>query len=97
MVATGDPGKLYTLEDRHVARGTITSEVLDAKLVSKWGALRWRPRTPEGTSLSVAVRSGNVAEPDETWSDWSNEQTDARRGADYLAVRALSCNTASPC
>jgi hypothetical protein len=27
----------------------------------------------------VAVRSGNVAEPDETWSDWSAELTDAQQ------------------
>jgi len=79
VVGTGDPGKLYVLEDRYVARGTVTSEVLDAKLISKWGALRWQADTPAGTKLTLAVRSGNVAEPDETWSDWSAEQTDARQ------------------
>ena len=26
----------------------------------------------------MAVRTGNLAEPDETWSDWSAEQTDAQ-------------------
>jgi hypothetical protein len=76
VVAAGDPGKLYLLEDRYENRGTLTSAVLDAKLASRWGALRWRGRTPGKTSLSVAVRSGNVEEPDETWSDWSAEQTD---------------------
>jgi hypothetical protein len=84
VVAAGDPGKLYVLEDRYVARGTVTSEVLDAKLVSRWGALRWRARTPARTAVSVAVRSGNVAEPDETWSEWSGEQTDG----DEAAVKA---------
>ncbi len=76
IVAAGDPGKLYMLEDRHENTGTLTSAVLDAKLVSRWGALRWRGATPGKCTLSVAVRSGNVAEPDETWSDWSDEQTD---------------------
>ncbi len=57
----------------------MLSEVLDAKIISKWGALRWEGDTPEGTSVSVAVRSGNVAEPDDTWSDWSAEQTDAEQ------------------
>ena len=89
-MATGDPGKLYMLEDRYTASGTITSEVLDAKLVSKWGALRWQARTPDRTSLSVAVRSGNVSEPDETWSDWSDEQTDGDEAQDHLAVGAVS-------
>jgi hypothetical protein len=75
VVAAGDPGKLYVLDDRYENRGTLTSPVLDARLISRWGALRWRARTPAKTSLSVAVRSGNVEEPDETWSDWSDEQS----------------------
>jgi hypothetical protein len=76
VLGTGDPGKLYVLEDRYTAKGTVTSEVLDAGLVSKWGALRWQADTPAGTAVTVAVRSGNVADPDETWSDWSAEETD---------------------
>lgn len=77
VVGTGDPGKLYVLEDRFAARGTVVSEVLDAKIVSRWGSLRWKAETPMGTAVSLSVRTGNVAEPDETWSDWSAEQTDA--------------------
>jgi hypothetical protein len=80
VIGTGDPGKLYVLEERYTAKGTIVSDVFDAKLVSKWGSLRWKAESPLGTGVSVAVRSGNVAEPDETWSDWSAEQTDAEHG-----------------
>jgi hypothetical protein len=79
VLGTGDPGKLYVLQDKYAARGTVVSEVLDAKMVSKWGSLRWEADAPEGTAVTVAVRSGNVAEPDETWSDWSAEQADARK------------------
>jgi hypothetical protein len=78
VLATGDPGKLYVLQDRFAAKGTVTSDVYDAKLVSRWGALRWEAETPAGTAVTVSTRSGNVAEPDETWSDWSVEQTDGR-------------------
>lgn len=77
VLGTGDPGKLYILEDRLAPKGTVLSEVLDTKIVSKWGALSWTANTPADTKLTVAVRSGNVAEPDDTWSDWSAEQTDA--------------------
>jgi hypothetical protein len=77
ILGTGDPGKLYVLEDRYVEQGTVVSEVLDARLISRWGALRWKADTPAGTRVSVAVRSGNVPEPDDTWSEWSAEQTDA--------------------
>jgi hypothetical protein len=73
VLGTGDPGQLFVLEDRFAAKGTVLSDVLDTKLQSKWGAMTWKS---SGT-VSVAVRSGNVAEPDDTWSVWSAEQTDA--------------------
>jgi outer membrane protein assembly factor BamB len=79
VLGTGDPGKLYVLQDQYAARGTVLSEVLDARIVSRWGSLRWESTTPEGTCVSVAVRSGNVAEPDDTWSDWSAEQTNGEQ------------------
>jgi hypothetical protein len=74
VLGTGDPGRLYVLEDKFAAKGTITSEVLDAKIISTWGAIHWKANTPAGTSASVAVRSGNVSDPDDTWSAWSAEQ-----------------------
>lgn len=77
LLATGDPGKLVVLENKFAAEGTLTSEVLDAKIVSRWGALTWKASTPPGSKVSVAVRSGNVAEPDATWSAWSAELTDS--------------------
>ena len=76
VLGTGDPGKLYVLEDGYAAGGSVLSEVYDAKIISKWGSLRWRAALPQGTKLTVAVRSGNLSEPDETWSDWSAEQAD---------------------
>lgn len=87
VIGAGDPGKLYVLEDRFCNSGTVLSDVFDAKIVSKWGSLRWQAQTPAGTKLTVAVRSGNVAEPDETWSDWSIEQPDGDK-ASVLAPAA---------
>jgi hypothetical protein len=76
VVGAGDPGKLYVLQDKYVARGSVVSEVLDARLISKWGSLGWTAETPPGTRVTVAARSGNLPDPDDTWSDWSAEQTD---------------------
>jgi outer membrane protein assembly factor BamB len=93
VLGTGDPGKLYVLQDKYAAKGTVISEVLDAKIISKWGALAWKQETPAGTKVSIAVRAGNTAEPDETWSDWSTEQSDPQSGkiaaptARYLQYR----------
>src|SRR5262249_39695312 len=46
------------------------------KIISRWGALSWKADTPTGTSVTCSVRSGNVSEPDSTWSDWSAEYAD---------------------
>jgi hypothetical protein len=81
VLGTGDPGKLYVLSDRFSAKGTVTSEVLDAKLMSKWGSMTWVADVPASTSATIAVRSGNVVEPDETWSDWSDEMSDPEKAA----------------
>jgi hypothetical protein len=86
VLGTGDAGKLYVLEDRLAAKGTVLSEVLDTKLQSKWGAMSWKCEQPAGSSVTVAVRSGNVADPDDTWSGWSAEQTNP---ADSKALAPL--------
>lgn len=77
VFGTGASGKFYRLGDGFAEIGTLTSEVFDAKLSSRWGAVRWDADLPPDTSLSLAVRTGNVAEPDKTWSDWSAEMNDA--------------------
>jgi len=54
--------------------GTFTSKALDAKQISKWGSLQLATKQPQGTTVWVATRSGNVSEPsDKTWGDWSKE------------------------
>lgn len=78
VIGASDPGKLYVLEDKYAAKGTVLSEVLDAKIISLWGHMNWKAGTPPGTAVTVAVRSGNVAEPDATWSEWSSEFSDAQ-------------------
>lgn len=76
VLGTGDPGKIYTLEDQYADKGTVLSEVLDAKMPARWGAMTWKADAPSGTAVAVAVRSGNVADPDATWSPWSAEESD---------------------
>lgn len=93
VVGTGDPGQLYVLHDGHASKGTVISDILDAKLISKWGALDVQADVPAGCGVSVAVRSGNVALPDDTWSDWSEEIIEGTGGkiaappARYLQYR----------
>ena len=75
LIGAGDPGAVVRLEPGHVAGGSLTSDVLDARLISRFGAVSWKAETPPGTTVSVKVRTGNVGEPDATWSPWSAEQT----------------------
>jgi hypothetical protein len=101
VLATGDPGKLYSLQDRFAQHGTLTGEVIDAKLVSRWGAISWQGDVPTGTKLTVSVRGGNVAEPDDTWSEWMPEQIDPKTAvanvpsARYLQFR-VTLGTGNP-
>jgi hypothetical protein len=76
LIGTGDPGAVLRLSSRYVPSGQMVSEVHDTKLVSRFGALTWQATQPPGTSVTIQSRSGNVGEPDETWSAWSAEQTD---------------------
>ncbi len=49
--------------------------------MARFGSLVWRAETPPGTQVSLAVRSGNTQMPDDTWSAWSVEHTDAAKAA----------------
>ena len=74
VVATASPGRLYILSDGHAKEGTYTSQVYDAGGSARWGALDWRGRTPGGTEVRIATRTGNVADPEKGfWSDWSKD------------------------
>ncbi len=76
IIGAGDPGKLFTLTTGYAAKGTFESQVFDAGMISRWGAIRWQADAPDGTTVTLAVRSGNVKSPDDTWTDWSQEQID---------------------
>jgi hypothetical protein len=76
LIGTAGPGSVVRLEPGYAASGTLVSEVKDAKLISRFGAVSWRAKRPPKTSVSLQVRSGHVAEPDATWSEWSAAQTD---------------------
>ncbi len=76
LLGAGDPGAVLRLSANHAAAGVLTSSVLDTKLISRFGALSWRADQPAGTTVALQVRTGNVGEPDETWSAWSPPQRD---------------------
>ncbi|MGH9333687.1 MAG: hypothetical protein ACRD21_08055, partial [Vicinamibacteria bacterium] len=75
FLATSNPAKLYRLNRGRRTEGTYRSPTMDTKTVSSWGKIRWEAATPSETSVQLQTRSGNSAEPDNTWSDWSQPYT----------------------
>lgn len=69
---TGNVAEVYAAAPIHAqSAGTYESVVHDAKQTARWGAIRWTASVPDGTRLAVHIRTGNVAEPDSTWTDWT--------------------------
>ncbi len=78
VVGTSNLGRIYRLGTERRSTGSLLSRIRDTETTSQWGRVRWRGATPEGTSIRLYVRSGNTAEPDETWSAWSGPYDDPR-------------------
>lgn len=70
LLGTGTPGKIYTLDKELSKSGTLLSDVLDTSMQTRWGRTVVQADVPKGTGLTIEVRTGNVSEPDETWTKW---------------------------
>jgi len=64
---TGDGAAIYRVRSTTRHDAVWTSKALDASFASQWGRLTWRG---EGRFV-FQTRSGNTADPGETWSAWS--------------------------
>ena len=89
VIGTGDPGSVVRLAPGYARVGHLVSEVHDTKLVSRFGTLSWQAELPSGTAAALQARSGNVGEPDETWSPWSAELTEPGRAAGAHSTRTI--------
>ncbi|MCS6776050.1 MAG: hypothetical protein NZ557_05870 [Chthonomonadaceae bacterium] len=80
-VGTGNVGEIWTSRTEHpegaVRQGTYESVVRDAGLISRWGTVRWSALAPDDAQLRIETRTGNVSEPDGTWSPWMEVQRDS--------------------
>lgn len=66
IVTATSPARLYEISGADVS-AYLHSEILEAGQRSEWGSIRFR-KTGE---WEIRTRSGNVSEPDESWSAWS--------------------------
>ncbi len=77
FAATGNMAKVYRIGPETEAKGTVRSDVYDARSTARWGSVSWLGDAPEGTEIVVRVRGGNTEKPDATWTDWSAPLSDA--------------------
>jgi hypothetical protein len=52
----------------YAAAGSFVSRVYDAGSVTLWDGVNWVASVPAGTGMNIAVRVGDSASPDGTWS-----------------------------
>lgn len=72
---TGNVAEVYcSMQSQPKGTGVYESVIHDAKQVARWGSVRWTAVTPTGTQLFLQTRTGNVADPDSTWSGWETPQ-----------------------
>jgi hypothetical protein len=75
VLGLANTGGIAAMTSGFANDGTYTSPVLDASQVSRFGKLQLHGTLPQGTTLKVSTRSGNVSEPgDIGWSKWSDAQ-----------------------
>ncbi len=69
-LGTSNSGRIYRVAGDLNSEGHFKTEVVDAGVSSRWGAVSWEAMSmPRG--IGAQTRSGNTEEPDKTWSDWS--------------------------
>ncbi len=99
-IGTGDQGRVWRYAREFAKDGLYTSDVFDAKFPARFGVVTWTGKFPPGTSAEVTTQSGNVAEPDASWSEWSapaaaSGQAVASPAARFIRYR-LKLKTANP-
>lgn len=78
FVATSNTGKLFKLANQPDGEPTYTSQVFDAGVFSQWGRIETRPL---GNNVDLYIRSGNVENPKQGWSDWQKALPEATAAA----------------
>lgn len=68
---SNNPSRLSRISPEKRLEGEYQSPALDAKILSKWGQIKWEAELSNGSLIILLTRSGNSAEPDGTWSEWS--------------------------
>ncbi|WP_309385564.1 hypothetical protein [Cerasicoccus frondis] len=87
-VFTSNPSAIYQLTDP-AEKPSFTAEPIDAGAVARWGRIRPLGAPAQASGLTIETRTGNAADPDDTWSPWTalDNQAVASPAARYLQYR----------
>ncbi len=78
IASLGNDAGLVRFDEGYVENGVFLSQVHDTTTISRWGRVFWEADLLPQTRISLAIRSGNSATPDDTWSEWTKEQNDSK-------------------
>jgi hypothetical protein len=81
FAATSNLGKIFLLGAKD-NEGSYESDVLDARIFSRWGRAEFRG----SGNVEIFARSGNVDNPDRNWSAW--KKVDLQKGAEISVPAA---------
>ncbi|MDH3743849.1 MAG: WD40 repeat domain-containing protein [Acidobacteriota bacterium] len=73
--ATTNGAAVFRVSEEKETRGRYLSPAQDSGQVSDFGTLMWRGASQAKSSVSFSARSGMSAEPDRTWSSWSEARS----------------------
>ena len=72
--AVGNAGYIYHYTNYFNKTGTFFSQIFDSgKDDTIWNSINWSQNLSTGSKITLAVRTGLTAIPDETWSDFTVE------------------------
>jgi hypothetical protein len=61
----------YVRNTPYQTAGSFLSRVFDGSTGISWESIDWAADVPSGTSLAIAIRTGNTAIPDSTWTPFT--------------------------
>ncbi|WP_269539465.1 hypothetical protein [Cerasicoccus fimbriatus] len=96
FVFTSNPSAVYRLTDKS-GDSIFTADPIDAGAVARWGRLRTLGAPGQSAGLTIETRTGNAAEPDDTWSPWTelDEGAVASPSARYLQYQVKFADDAT--
>ena len=79
----------------YASTSTYLSAIFDAAAVTNWNSAAWTGTVPAGTTVELAVRTGNSAAPDASWSAFTVVNGAMDVTAQYLQYRVRLTTTAA--